>query len=268
MQDVIARWDGFLSKVKGRFDQIMEESRQGCAMLLQQTDLDPMAMTNAWTGMESRAKDLEMKISDTFNDSVEGAFDDLDAPGEVVDRERDRGLAMATWMERERERTRVQIFADAGRLMWERGKQEQAEGFACTQCGGKLEIPHSVQAINVTCPYCSAVVTFEPGARVRMAAIYVHNFAEQTAWDEWIAWQDAEQAYHDARNPTIEHFKALEHTQVVYWRKYLQVQAEWLPDKVAALEADLRGKMRSWYDSVDKEKAWVQAGRPREIPFS
>lgn len=267
MDEVIARWDGFLGKIKGRFEQIMEESRQGCAMLLQQADLDTMAMTNAWTGMESRAQDLEMKVNDTFNDSVEEAFDDVDAPGEVVDRERDKGLALVEWMERERERTRIQIFADAGRQIWERGKAEQAEGFNCTQCGGKLDVPHVYQAVNVNCPYCSAVVTFEPGMRMRMGTIYVHNIVEQECWDLWIAWRDAENALHDQRNPKIEHFKALEHAQINYWRTYLAKQAAWLPDKAASQEADLRGKMRQWYDSVEREKAWIQAGRPREIPF-
>ncbi len=268
MQDIIARWDGFLAKIKGRFEQIMEESRQGCAMLFQQSGGDPLPMSNAWTGMHSRAQDLEMKVNDTFNDSVEEAFDDVDAPGEVVDREREKGLALVEWMERERERTRIQIFADMGRQMWEQGLAEQKGHFGCTQCGGQLEIPHTVATVNVTCPYCSAVVTFEPGTRLRMASNYVHNFAEQDAWAEWNAMQDAEKAYHDARNPTIEHFKTWEAAQITYWRKYLQAQATWLPEKQAALETDLRGKMRHWYDRVDKEKAWVQAGRPRTIPFS
>jgi hypothetical protein len=268
MQEVIARWDGFLGKIKQRFEQIMEESRQGCAMLFDQTGGDPMPMTNAWTGMESRAQALEMKVSDTFNDSVEEAFDDVDAPGEVVDRERDKGLALVEWMERERERVRIEIFAGAGKKLWEQGLAEHGSGFNCTQCGGQLQIPHSVSAINVACPYCSATVTFEPGTRLRMAAGFVHYLAEQDAWGEWNAWRDAQNALHDARNPTIDHFKALEHAQVTYWRKYLGAQASWLPEKQATLEADLRGKMRQWYDTVNNEKAWVQAGRPREIPFS
>jgi hypothetical protein len=268
MQDVIARWDGFLTKIKGRFEQIMEESRQGCGMLLQQANLDTMAMGNAWTGMESRAKDLEMKVNDTFNDSVEQAFDDLDAPGEVVDREREKGLALSRWMEREREKTNLEIFSNAAQQLWERGAQEQREGFNCTQCGGQLEVPHAVQAVNVTCPYCSAVVTFEPGTHLRMAAGFVHFLAALKCWDGWIAWQDAEHSLHEERNPKIDHFKALEHAQINYWRAYLQAQAEWLPDKAPLIETDLRGKMRQWYDSVDREKAWVQAGRPREIPFN
>jgi hypothetical protein len=257
-----------LAKAKGRFEQIMEESRQGCAMLFDQAGGDPMPMTNAWTGMESRARDLEMKVNDTWNDSVEEAFDDVDAPAEVVDRERDKGLELVDWMERERERTRIQIFAGAGRKLWEQGKAEHAGGFGCTQCGGQLEVPHTVSAVNITCAYCSAVVTFEPGTRLRMATSYVHYFAEQEAWNEWIAWQDAEKALHDARNITISHFQAVEDAQIAYWRRYLQAQAGWLPERATVIEDDLRGKMRQFYDGIDGEKAWVQAGRPRKIPFS
>jgi hypothetical protein len=225
-------------------------------------------MTNAWTGMESRAKDLEMKVDETFNDSVEPAFDQADAPGAVVAREREKGRSLVEWMERERERVRIEIFAHVGRRMWEQGTAEQQPGFACTQCGGKLAVPHAVSSVNVTCPYCSAVVTFEPGTRLRMAAIYVHYFAEQDAWAEWNAWQDAQKALHAERNPGIAHFKALESAQITYWRRYLEAQASWLPEKQAALDADLRGKMRQWYDSVHHEKAWIAAGRPRELPFS
>jgi hypothetical protein len=267
MQDVIARWNAFLDKVKDRFEQIMEESRQGCRMIFDQTGGDPMPMTNAWTGMESRAKDLEMKVNDTWSDSVEEAFDDVDAPAEVVDREREKGLGLVDWMERERERTNIEIFAEAGRKLWEQGKAEHAGGFGCTQCGGRLDVPDVVSSVNVTCPYCSAVNTFEPGTRLRMATGYVHYFAAEDAWDEWIAWQDAEQALHDARNPTIDHFTGLESAQITYWRKYLQAAARWLPEKTAVLEHDLRGKMRQFYDTIQDEAAWVQAGRPRQVPF-
>jgi hypothetical protein len=268
MNDVIARWDGFLAKIKDRFAQIMDESRQGCAALLQHTGGDPTAMSNAWTGMRSRALDLQAKIDDTFSAQVEPAFEDADAPGAITDRERDKGRALRHWMERECERTEVEIFAAAGRELLGRGRAEQGDGFSCTQCGGRLPLPESFQAVDVKCPYCGTLVTYEPGSRLRLAAGFTHYLARAETWDGWIAWQDAERRLHDQREPRIEHFKALERAQVEYWRAYLAAQARWLPDRLPALEADLRGKMRQWYDSVHHEKAWIAAGRPREIPFA
>ncbi len=268
MNEVIARWEAFLSNVRARFEQIMEESRQGCAALFEQSGGDPIPLSNAWAGMNARALTLGSKVTDTFEASVDPALEAAGASVDIIDRERERGLALVSWMDRERERVRVEIFAGVGRRMWEEGLAEQQGSFACSQCGAGLRVPRTVRAVNLTCPHCSAVVTFEPGMRLRYAANYVHNLVEQDVWPLWLAWQDAEDALRAARGASLAQIQAVEDAQIAYWRAYLEARARWLPERAADLEADLRGKMRQWYDTIQHERAWVQAGRPRKLPFA
>jgi hypothetical protein len=52
---------------------------------------------------------------------------------------------------------------------------------------------------------------------------------------------------------------------IQYWRAYFTAKIRLLPETAQGFEADVRGKMRSFYDRMDREGAWVQAGRPREL---
>ena len=267
MDQVVARWDKFLASIEGRLQEVLGEARQGCAMLLQQSDLDPSAMGNAWTAMELRAKALATKVGDTWDEKVEGAFEAADAPSEAVDAQRARGDALCDRIKVEVERTRIQIYADAARQIWTRAQEEAPKTIACTQCGADFPAPASLAAVNVTCQYCNAVNTFEPGMRARMIEHFcAHPLSEEASWDLWIAMRQADEHLKDQRNPTIADFKAYETAQISYWRTYLEARAQMLPHLASALDADLRGKLQFWYQSVEHEKAWAEAGRPKALP--
>ena len=94
MSAVTARWDGFLAQIRDRFSTIMGEAREGCPMVLEQADFDPTPMGVAWGAIEMRAKQLETKIEDTWNDQVEGAFENDGAP--------DSGLELGRMVTRDR----------------------------------------------------------------------------------------------------------------------------------------------------------------------
>jgi predicted RNA-binding Zn ribbon-like protein len=267
MNDVIARWDKFLASIESRLQEVLTEARQGCAMLLQQSDLDPTAMSNAWTAMELRAKGLASKVADTWSDKVEPAFEDADAPANVVDAQREKGDALQGRIEVEVERTRIAVFAGAAREIWQRAVAEAPRSLACTQCAAELPAPQTLAAVNVTCPYCQAVNTFEPGMRARMIEHFcAHPLSEEASWDAWLAMRDAEARLHAQREPKLPDFKAYEAAQIAYWRRYLEARAAMLPHLAPALEADLRGKLQHWYVRVHHEKAWAEAGRPRVLP--
>ena len=68
------RWDAFLNSVRERFIEIMNEAKEGCPQLLQESNLDPIPMGNAWSAIEMRAKQLETKITETWDGQVERAF--------------------------------------------------------------------------------------------------------------------------------------------------------------------------------------------------
>ena len=262
---IAARWDGFLSQIRERFLQIMKEAEEGCPQLLEQAQFDPVPMGNAWSAIELRAKQLETKIDETWNGQVESAFEQAGAPPQALAQERAKGEALRDWLEIERERTRIKIWSNAGRAFYRRALGELGRPFACVRCGAPLEVPFTFRALNVPCPHCRTVNGFEPGTFMRMGEICVHPLCEEAAWEHWVAMFRAEAAWRAARPVTIHHLKAWERAQLGYWQTYLTARVHLLPDTAQAFDADLRGKMRAFYEQLDREPAWIQAGRPRDL---
>lgn len=265
MNAVVARWDGFLAQVRERFLQIMREAEEGCPMLLEQAEYDPVPMGNAWSAIEMRAKQLETKIDETWNSQVERAFEQAGASAQALAYERSKGEGLRDWFEIERERIRIKIWSDAGRTFYQRAQGELGRPFACSRCGAPMAIPFTFRALNVPCPHCRTVNGFEPGTWMRMGEMCVHPLCEEAAWQAWLAMHHAENAWRAARPVTIHQLKTWERAQIAYWRTYLGTRIQLLPDTAQAFEADLRGRMRAFYDQMDREVAWIQAGRPRDL---
>lgn len=265
MSAVTARWEGFLSQVRERFLDIMREAEEGCPQVLEQAGWDPTPMGVAWGAIEMRAKQLETKIEETWNDQVEGKFEEAGAPPDAVAFERGKGDALRDFMEVERERTRVGIWSNAGRAFFQHAVAELGRPFACMRCGAPLEVPFTFRALNVGCPHCRTVNGFEPGTKMRMGEICVHPLCEEAAWQQWLRMHQAESAWRAARPVTIHHLKAWERAQVEYWHAYLVARTRLLPDTAQAFDQDLRGRMRHFYDAMEREAAWIQAGRPRDL---
>ncbi len=266
LPEVVARWDKFLASIYERFTTIMAEAQAGCAQLLVDNDYDTSAFSVAWSAMENRAKQLGSKMSDTWDDKVSPMFDELDLEPGIEDRERRKADALDDRMEVELEGMRTRVFADAARAVWQRAVTEAPPSLSCSQCGAPMPVPSTLASVNVNCPHCSAVVTYEPGMRLRSIEHFcVHPLAEEASWPQWIARHQADKTLRDTRGETIELLKAYEHAQIEYWRAYLTLRAQLLPDKAADFDKDLRGKMQYWYNLVDRSGPWIAAGRPRAI---
>lgn len=232
-----ARWTGFLDKLTGRHAQILEEARDGCLGLLEACDGDIGPMSQGWTAMNVRALQLESKITNTWSEKVEGVADD------VVHAHEDRGHALERALERQRELCRIGLYADAARHIWTRALEEQVSAFGCTQCAGPIEVPPTMRSINLTCPSCSAVTTFEPGQRVRsIAHTCIHPLCEAATLAQSDAVAAAQEAVH--ANETPQTVDALIGAYRVYWTAYLELRASMSGDPLD-LEKELTGRLRS-----------------------
>lgn len=262
---VVARWDAFLGQIHERFRGILAEAREGCPALLEQAGWDPIPMGNAWGAIEMRAKQLDTKVEETWSGQVERAFEEAGAPPALIARERSKSDALRATMEIERERMRIDIFANAGRRLYERATSEGGRSFPCTRCGAPLGVPFTFRALNIPCPHCTTVNGFEPGTLMRMGEVCVHPLCEEASWDHWLANHRAEAAWRAARGATIEILKAWERSQLAYWHAYLSARIRLLPDTAKDFDKDLRGRMAHFYERMDREAAWARAGRPRDL---
>lgn len=260
--ETIERWSGFLAKIEGRFQELMHEATIGCAQLFEARDHDPVAMGNAWSAIEVRVKDLRSKISDTWHAQVDDALDQA-PPGVRV---RERGEALEHRIDVGLEATRLRIFADAARKLWVRALEDRPRALQCTQCAAALPMPETIRAVNVTCGYCHTLVTWEPGTRLRMIEHFaVPILCDEAAWTCWLARREAERNRRGPRGDDFANLRGHEQAEIAYHRAWLEARARMLPEHAAQLEADLRGKMAAFYQMLDRERAWIEAGRPRSV---
>lgn len=258
-----ARWDGFLSKIRARFDELMRESTAGCAALLVQTGGDPTPVSNAWQGMRMRALDLHSKVSDSWSDQVQDKYHDEEAYDQA-DAAWARAEALLDEFEIRLEQIETKIFADAIRSLLSMAAVEQAQ-LRCSQCGAELEHPVSLQTVDVSCRHCGALVTIEPGPRARMAEAMSHYLWREACWPQWLAKHQAEKAAREARTATLAQLQAWELAEIEYWTAWLGERAKLLPNTRTELDKELRGRLHMFYQDLERQGAWKQAGSPRRI---
>jgi len=261
----INRWYDFLRRITEKHGALMAEAKTGCAALHVDSELDPNPMINAWTGFNCQAQALELKISPTWNDQVEPLFQSSGVSRSKTKEEAARGGATAARLEWDRECTRISVHADAARRIWEKAWAQVARETPCTQCGEQIPVPpHTYQAINLSCPACDAVNTFEPGTWMRMIQWFcAHAFAEEAAFELYWPRVQAENASRGARSKTLALIQAEEAATLAYWRRYHEARAAACPAYAAGIEADIKGKMDAFYRWLEHEPAWTGAGRPR-----
>jgi hypothetical protein len=256
--ETVARWEGFIAKIKERFEQLMAEAREGCLGLLDLNGLDPQAMGNAWTGMTNQVHVLREKVEEIWRIKVEPSLEQAEAAADIVDRECDRGRDFADWMDRQCERTEVEIFAAAADHRLVAARKAMDKGFRCTQCSAELPIPEAFfRSVNVTCQYCSRVNTFEPGTQVRAVEHFcAHHLSRRAALGPWDELKDVERRRRKTRGDRIDILRAYGRANRDYWKAYYGARADLIPAYQQDLEADIDSRIRPFRDEMATNDVW------------
>lgn len=259
-----ARWDGFLSKARERFEAVMNESLEGCAALLRHTAGDTLTINNAWTGMRLRAIGLAGKIEETWSQQVHDQFLAANVAPSRVDANHGKGEALRDWMDIEIERVEIAIFANALRSMLDMARAEQAE-LRCSQCGAELPIGLTLRGVDVGCSRCGSRIQVEPGPRARMAEALGHYLWREATWELWLSKHAAERACKRTRGVQLELLQAWERAELEYLSAWLRERAKLMAGAEREFDKDLIGRMRQFYVDCEREAVWTKAGRPKQI---
>jgi hypothetical protein len=261
--EVHGRWNAFLGKIQGAFDELMVDARAGCLQLLDLNQLDPIAMTNAWMGIRAEVFALSDKIDNTWREKVSSAFEGTGLSSPEMHAEEMRGRRLGEKLRLAAERAEIQIFAEAGDKILAAAQATLKRGFLCTECGAELPIPqHFFRSVHVPCPYCRGVNTFEPGTQVRMIEHFCsHHLSQRAALTEWDALKAVEQRRRDTRGDTLEVLEALEVATRAYQTAYFRARAALIPEFEKDLERDIEARMRPFRDSMANNPVWIAARR-------
>lgn len=238
-QPVVDRWTAFATKVGARVDAVFAEATAGIDELIGINPVDAAALGTAFGGVESRLKELEMKVehsADKLSEAWDEATDDL----EVSDG--DSVLLRRTWtwivndsrrlsreIEQRRELWAMSKNADWARALYRVAESEWARTHSCAQCGAGLEVAIRHAASNVTCPHCGAVneIAVGPASGLYYQGNGVHSLASEAASQHWLSEWQHEHWFNQLRHPTEadreRYLAAARNRWLAYYHSYAQL---------------------------------------------
>lgn len=267
-KDLIARWDAFLMKIKERFEHLMDDAEEGCLILLDVKNLDPLPMSNAWSAIEQQVHALDQKIDETWDDRVEDKMEDAGIDDDKIEKQSKKGEELSTWMEIEKVKREVKIFSKAALKIKNQAFEILKSDFKCSQCGGTLNVPTDVFTSSyVECPYCQNTNTFEPGTEVRMIEVFcADNLAKSSVITEWEKKYKLEEKVSNKRSPKYDLLKEYEESLKDYYQKYFEARAQIVPKFESDIDKDVSSKMQYFYQQMIHEKNWK--GKKVDDPYA
>lgn len=246
IDSVAQRWDAFLGKIKTTSEELLDEGCRGCVEL-GTSNSGTTAMSNAWQGLRAETFALVDKIDSTWSEKVLQTFEAAGACDKELLKFEDRGRQLGRHLRYQLERKEIETFGEVGVYLLKRAQESLGKQFLCTQCGAALKIPEQIfRSQYVTCEYCTAVNTFEPGMDARMVENYCsHHLSRLAAIVEWDALQSAEQQYRDSRSKNQDVRFAVEKATRNYWQTYYSARARLVPDFEKDIERDVLSRVEA-----------------------
>lgn len=186
---LVDRWDGFLGKIKSRYNEVLDSSREPLTEMITGLQFDSIVMHNALQGIKSQSVfQLDKKLDEAW-EKMENELENAGFNYDLLDAPRDKKDQLSQWMWQEFERFSVKIFADSARQIEKNIREVVDENVIhnCISCAGQLPVEvWAFQSINVKCPSCGSVNTYEPDGRVRQLEGVYGAYADEVCVEERI----------------------------------------------------------------------------------
>lgn len=264
----LARWQAFLAQIEERHRSVRDEAWAAGRAFIASVAAggDYLPLSHQLGAIRHRLQELERRITDTWHAKVDDAIADEGLGEAARVTARDQGDALAHGLDDQREELEIGLFAELARARYAAARAG-ARPLACG-CGATWPAPDGFRLVELPCPRCGAIATYDPDPLMRSAgAIGTHPVAQERATGEWRAMRAAERAVRRVRPPApLAVLQAYEAAQIAYWQVYLTARAYFEPELARDPALEIRRRMEPWYaTSAEHEPAWVAAGRPRAV---
>lgn len=223
------RWKGFLEKIKERHYAVLEEAKSPMSDVIAGLEYDTIVIHNILNGIRHQSVTLLYKKCEDSWVKMQAELEKINTSYDTIFRIRKNHDNMREWMQENFERYSIKTFADAARQIEKNVRKHIDENKInnCIKCGDQLPIKiYSFMAINLKCPSCGAVNTYEPDGHVRSMEYYViGHLAEEHAMEEKIKGEKDKKFMAD------------------YYKKYYGFIMEQIPDKKEYTERILNDKL-------------------------
>jgi hypothetical protein len=240
-----ARWETFLTKTHGAFDQLMWDSRVSCLRLLDLRALDPTAMSKAWLAVRAEVFGLVERISQVWRE-LEPVFEAAHVSSAALVEQAARGRQVGQRLLLELERMEIEVFAEAAEKLLELARATLAQELRCRRCGGSLPVPQKVfRSSQVGCARCLLHSPFEPTPAVRsLEAFCTHYLSQREAIGEWEALMTVERERRGRPGGGPELQRLVEAATRQYLQAYYWARARFIPFLETDLEREVASRMR------------------------
>jgi uncharacterized protein YoxC len=265
---IMQKWDGFLSKVEARVQEVIVEANTGLDQLIAQHAQDHGPMGAAFSAVQARFNGLGTKVSESWekiDQEISELWDQDDlSSGDVegIANARDAMVAkerkMLDDIDLHHYRIEMQKNADWSRRLRQIAEQEISRGIPCSHCGAPLHVQEFTQASQVTCGACHAVNDVMPGSATALfyQGLGAHSLAHEAAWNEWLAEREAKARLDAFRHPTAYdrwvYLNAAHGYYTKYYQEGLKIHPGFTKDVAAAVDAKMK-HYTAWDQPIDQQ---------------
>ena len=231
-QELTARWDGYIQKLKDRFFEILKQAEGPLEEVINGLQYDDIVIINIKTGLNNQTVNaLAAKANEGWSFMMAEANKSGGLSWNQQQEQKAKIDVFKEWLAVEFLKFETALYARAARKILENVKTHinETKLHRCTQCGAELPINvYSFMAINLKCDSCGSVNTYQPDDRVRALEYYVIiPLAEEAALPEKIQARTNKYAMKD------------------YYKKYYGFLMENIPQKKAEIRRRRRQKWRA-----------------------
>jgi hypothetical protein len=229
-QELVARWDGYLQKLKDRFFEILKQADGPLDEVINGLQYDDIVIINIKTGLNNQTVNaLAAKANEGWSFMMAEANKSGGLSWNQQQEQKAKIDVFKEWLAVEFLKFETGLYARAARKILENVKThiDDKKMHRCTQCGAELPIKvFSFMAINLKCDSCGSVNTYQPDDRVKALEYYVIiPLAEEAALPEKIQARTNKYAMRD------------------YYKKYYGYLMENVPDKKDFYARDLNERL-------------------------
>jgi hypothetical protein len=266
---IAAKWDGFLGKVQGRVQEVIDEANQGLDQLIAQHAKDHGPMGAAFSAIQARFRGLGTKVDEAWSkidseldevrDQDDLAADDYAYVSDVFDRMCDKHRKMNDDLDLHHYTIEMKKNADWARRLRDIAMEELQRPVPCSQCGQPLQAQSFHQSTQIQCPASHSLNDIMPGSAAAMfyQGLGAHSLAAEASWNAWLAERAAKDKLDKFRHPT-EYDRWVYHQAArTYWTEYYQRGLEVYPAFTKDVGAAVEAKMKhysAWDQPVDAQK--------------
>lgn len=189
LKALVDRWDGFLDKIKLRYQEVLDQSKEPLNEVISGLEYDSIIIHNVLNGLKHQSEgQLSKKMEETW-EKVESEFEKLDIDYDIISKEREKHHDLTEWMRDDFERFSIKTFADAARQIEKNihAAVDLDQIHNCVSCGNPLKVDViAFQSVNVKCEGCGSVNTYEPDGRIRQLEGVYSSFADEFSMEEKI----------------------------------------------------------------------------------